>query len=62
MNETISNLLGAASDRTVSINGPDGQPMVRLQLIHAAGLAAAAVGALFKGVSLSVEAAAEDPA
>jgi hypothetical protein len=67
MNETFSNLLGAASNRSVTVRSPEGRPMVRLKLLHAAGIAAAgvlmaprltavaAVGALFKGVSLSLD-------
>jgi len=75
MNETFSNLLGAAQDRSVTLRSPEGRPMVRLKLLHAAGIAVAgvimaprltavaAVGALFKGVSLSLdETIAEAPA
>ena len=75
MNETFSNLLGTAQDRSVTLRSAEGRPMVRLKLLHAAGIAAAgvlmaprltaiaAVGALFKGVSLGLdEATVERPA
>ena len=67
MNETFSNLLGAAQSRNVTLRSPSGHPMVRLKLLYAAGIAVAgivmaprltavaAVGALFKGVSLSLD-------
>lgn len=67
MNETLSNLLRAAQDRSVTLRSREGRPMIRLKLLHAAGIAAAgvlmaprltaiaAVGALFKGVSLSLD-------
>lgn len=71
MNETFSNLFDAASGRSITLRSAEGRPMVRLKLLHAAGLAAAgvlmaprltaiaAVGALFKGVSLTLDETAE---
>ena len=67
MNEHLSDLIGTASERSVTLHAEDGRPLVRLKLLHAAALAAAgivvaprltaaaAVGALFKGLSLSVD-------
>lgn len=67
MHEHCSELFAAASKRTVTIHAPDGHPLVRAKLLHAAAVAAAgvvvaprltaaaAVGALLKGMSLSIE-------
>lgn len=67
VNEHLSDLMSMASERSVTLNAEDGRPLVRLKLLHAAALAAAgvivapritaaaALGALFKGLSLSLD-------
>ncbi len=67
VNERFEQLIAAASEKTVTVRSAEGHPMVRAKLLHAAAAAAAgvmlaprltaaiAVGALFKGVSLSLE-------
>jgi len=71
MNENLSELLAKASSRTVTIRTADGRSLAKVKLLHAAiaaatGVimapritAAAAVGALVSGVSVSVDEAAE---
>ncbi len=71
MNENLSELLAKASARTVTIRTADGRSLAKAKLLHAAiaaaaGVmiaprvtAAAAVGALVSGVTVSVDAAAE---
>lgn len=74
MNERFSDLLAVANERTVTVRAGDGHPVVKAKLLHAviaaaAGIviaprltAAAAVGALFKGLTVSVEGAGEGSA
>ncbi|MEX0825594.1 MAG: DUF4342 domain-containing protein [Acidimicrobiia bacterium] len=74
MHERFSDLLAAANERTVTVRAADGRPMVKAKLLHAviaaaAGIviaprlaAAAAVGALFKGLTVSVEGTGEESA
>lgn len=74
MNERFSDLLATANERTVTVRAADGHPMVQAKLLHAviaaaAGIviaprltAAAAVGALFKGLTVSVDGAGEESA
>ncbi|MEE8498157.1 MAG: hypothetical protein V3S62_06465 [Acidimicrobiia bacterium] len=72
MNETFSNLFETAMQRTVTIGGPDGSPAVKLKLLHAAAAAAAgvilaprltaaaAIGAMIKGVTVTIDAPAQE--
>lgn len=74
VNETFSNLLEGAMERTVTIGGPNGAPAVKLRLLHAAAAAAAgvilapratavaAVVAMLKGVTVSIDAPETDAA
>ena len=74
MNEKISELLASASTRVVPIRYADGRPLVKTKLLHAAAVAAAgviaaprltaaaAVGALLKGITLTVDEQAEEAA
>jgi hypothetical protein len=74
MHERFSDLLATANERTVTVRSADGHPMMKAKLLHAviaaaAGIviaprlaAAAAVGALFKGITVSVDGAAEESA
>lgn len=67
MNEHLSDLIASAQNRTVTVVAADGHPMARARLLHAAAIAAAgvilaprltaavAVGALFKGLELSID-------
>lgn len=70
VNETFSNVFDAATERTVTIGGPDGSPAVKLKLLHAAAAAAAGVilaprataiatiAAMLRGVTVTID----DPA
>ena len=70
VNETISNLFETAMERTVTIGGPNGSPAVKLKLLHAAAAAAAgvvlaprvtaaaAIAAMIKGVTVTIDAPA----
>ncbi len=72
VNETFSNLFETAMERTVTIGGPDGSPAVKLKLIHAAAAAAAgvvlaprltaiaAIAAMIKGVTVTIDAPAPE--
>ncbi len=72
VNETFSNLFETAMERTVTIGGPDGSPAVKLKLIHAAAAAAAgvvlaprltaiaAIAAMNKGVTVTIDAPAPE--
>lgn len=74
MNVNFSEFLDAVQSRTVTLHAADGHPMVQAKVLHAAAItavgvalaprlvAAAAVGALFKGLSLSVETTEDGPA
>ena len=67
VNESFSNLFQTAMARTVTIGGPDGSPAVKLRLLHAAAAAAAgvvlaprltaaaAIAAMIKGVTVTIE-------
>jgi hypothetical protein len=67
VNETFSNLFERSMERTVTIGGPNGSPAVKLKLLHAvaaaaAGIllapratAAAALAAMVKGVTITVD-------
>ena len=73
MNEHFSDLLASASERTVTISTADGHPLIKAKLLHAAAVAAAGViiaprltaaatlGALLKGVTLSLDAPGPAP-
>jgi len=70
VNETFSNLFD--TERTITIGGPDGSPAVKLKLLHAAAAAAAgiilaprataiaAIAAMLRGVTVTVDAPASD--
>ena len=74
VNETISNLFETAMERTVTIGGPNGSPAVKLKLLHAAAAAAAgvvlaprvtaaaAIAAMIKGVTVTIDAPAPEEA
>lgn len=74
MNEHLSDLLATANERVVTIRAADGHPLVKAKLLHAviaaaAGVvvapritAAAAVAALLKGFTVSVEGEAAESA
>jgi len=67
VNENFSNLFEIAMERTVTIGGPNGSPAVKLKLLHAAAAvaagvilapratAAAAVAAMIKGVTVTID-------
>jgi hypothetical protein len=69
----FSDLVSAATSHTVTVRAPDGHPLMRAKLMQAAAVAAAGVvlaprltaaatlGALLKGFSLSLEEASEQP-
>ena len=74
VNEHISDLFATAKERVVTVKAADGHPLVKTKLLHAviaaaAGIviaprltAAVAVGALFKGFTVSVEGEAGESA
>lgn len=74
VNETFSNLFDTAMERTVTIGGPNGSPAVQLKLLHAAAgaaagvilapraTAAAAIAAMIRGVTVTIDAPAPDQA
>jgi len=74
MNDHLSELFASASERIVTVRTADGQPLVRTKLLHAAAVAAAgvmiaprvtaaaAIGALLKGVTVTVDHAGDEPA
>jgi hypothetical protein len=67
VHDNISEFFGVIAERTVTVRGAKGQPMIHLRLIHVVGVAAAGVilaprltavatlGALFRGFSLSLD-------
>lgn len=71
MNQNIGDLFGGLSSRNLTVRTAKGHPLVTVRLLHAAGAAAAgiflaprltaaaSIGLLLKGFSLSVEAAPE---
>jgi len=74
VNETFSELFASASERTVTIRTADGHALVRAKLLHAAAAAvagvivapritaAAAMGALLKGITVTVDGPSDEPA
>jgi len=74
VNENFSNLFETAKERTVTIGGPNGSPAVKLKLLHAGAAVAAgvmlaprataiaAVAAMIKGVTVTIDAPAPDKA
>ncbi|HLE39034.1 MAG TPA: hypothetical protein VJA44_05205 [Acidimicrobiia bacterium] len=67
MKEEFTDILANAYSRTVTVRAADGRPMVQTKVLHAAAIgaagiilaprfaAAAALGALLAGVTLSVD-------
>jgi hypothetical protein len=67
VHENISEFFDSALERTVTVRGAHGKPLIHLGLIHLAGVAAAGVimaprltavaafGALLKGYSVSID-------
>lgn len=74
VNQNFSNLFEIAMERTVTIGGPNGSPAVKLKLLHAGAAAAAgvmlaprataiaAVAAMIRGVTVTIDAAAPEGA
>lgn len=67
MNDHLADLFASASERIVTIRTADGQPLFNAKLLHAAAAAAAgvvvaprvtaaaALGALLKGITVTVD-------
>ncbi len=74
VNENFSSLFETAMERTVTIGGPNGSPAVKLKLLHAAAGAAAgvvlapratavaAIAAMLRGVTVTIDAPAPEEA
>ncbi|MEK7251729.1 MAG: DUF4342 domain-containing protein [Actinomycetota bacterium] len=74
MNEELSDILANAYSRTVTVRAADGRPVVQTKMLHAAAVgaagvmlaprlaAAAVIGALLAGVTLSIDTPPADAA
>jgi hypothetical protein len=73
VNQQFSDILEAAQSRTLNVRTADGHPLIKTKLLHAAAAAvvgvmiaprltaAAAIAAMFKGVTVSVEKSGDRP-